>query len=140
MSPILFNLFINPILRSLKNLLPNDVFHELFSFIDDIALQTPSPRVIHTTPNFLFTIGPKYGLSFNTTKSELHALNDTPHMTIIIAPTLHFSTCDTNGEPRLFYKYLAARGRGCVVTWPTCGPPPTLYPAPNSCEPPRRQG
>ena len=61
MSPILFNLFIDPILRSLKNLLPNDVFHELFSFIDGIALQTPSPRVIHTTLNFLFTIGPKYG-------------------------------------------------------------------------------
>ena len=27
-------------------------------------------------------------------------------MTIRITPTLHFSTCDTNGNPRLFYKYL----------------------------------
>ena len=102
MSPILFNLFIDPILRFLKH----DIFHELFSFIDDILLQTPSPRVIHTTLQFLFTIGPKYGLSFNARKSELHALNDTPHVTIRITPTLHFSTCDTNGNPPLFYKYL----------------------------------
>ena len=49
MSPILVNLFIDPILRSLKQLPPNDVFHKFFSFINHIAHQTPSPRVIHTT-------------------------------------------------------------------------------------------
>ena len=106
MSPILFNLFTDPILRSLKQLLPKNVFHELFSFIDNIALQTPSPRVVHTTLKFLFTVGPKYGLFFNASKSELHALNDIPHITIKITPSLYFSTCDTNGNPRLFYKYL----------------------------------
>ena len=106
MSPIHFNLFTEPILRSLKHLLPKNVFHELFSFIDDIALQTPSPRVVHITLKFLFTVGPKYRLPFNASKSELHALNDIPHVTIRIAPSLHFSTCDTNGNPRLFYKYL----------------------------------
>ena len=106
MSPILFNLFIDPILRSLKHLLPKNVFHELFSFIDNIALQTPSPKVVHTTLKLLFTVGPKYGLSFKASKSELHALNDIPHITIRITPSLHFSTCDTNGNPRLFCKYL----------------------------------
>ena len=64
MSPIVFNLLIDPILRCLKHLLPKSVFHELFSFIDSIALQTPSPRVVHTTLKFLFTVRPKYGLSF----------------------------------------------------------------------------
>ena len=106
MSPILFNLFIDPILRSLKQLLPKNVFHELFSFINDIALRTPSPRVVCTTLKFLFTVGLKYGLSFNASKSELHALNDTPHVTNRITPSLYVSTCDTNGNPRLFYKYL----------------------------------
>ena len=106
MSPILFNLFIDPILHPLKHLVPKNIFHELFSFIDDIALQTPSPKVVHTTLKFLFTVGPKYGLSFNASKSELHALNDIPHITIRITTSLHFSTCDTNGNPRPFYKYL----------------------------------
>ena len=106
MSPILFSLFIDPILRSIKHLLPKNVFHELFSFIDNIALQTPSAKVVHTTLKFLFTVRPKYGLSFNPSKSELHALNDIPHITIRITTSLHFSACDTNGNPGLFYKYL----------------------------------
>ena len=57
--------------------------------------------------SFLFTIGPKYGLSFNASKSELHALNNSPNVTIRISSTLSFSTCnpDTN-QPRSHYKYL----------------------------------
>ena len=49
---IFFNLFIDPILGSLTIILPNDVFHELFPFIDDIALQFSSPRIIHTTLHY----------------------------------------------------------------------------------------
>ena len=107
MSPILFNLFIDPILRQLDSILPKQPFRALFSFIDDIALQTTSISTIHTALSFLFTIGPKYGLSFNASKSELHALKNSPHVTIRISSTLSFSTCnpDTN-QPRSHYKYL----------------------------------
>ena len=28
------------------------------------------------------------------------------HVTVRITPTLHFSPCDTHGNPQLFYKYL----------------------------------
>ena len=88
MSPILFNVFIDPTLHSVYTLLRHDVF----SFIDTVALQTLSSKIIHTTLHFLFTTGPKCGPSFNPTKSDLHALNNTPHITTIIIPSRHFST------------------------------------------------
>ena len=56
--------------------------------------------------HFLFVQGPRYGLSSNTTKSELHALNNATHITIRISPTQHFSTFTDDGDPRAFYKYL----------------------------------
>ena len=56
--------------------------------------------------HFLFVQGPRYGLSFNTTNSELHALNNATHITIRISPTQHFSTFTDDGNPRVFYKYL----------------------------------
>ena len=46
MSPILFNLFNDPIILQIKTLLPTQQFNALFSFIDDIALQTKSPRTL----------------------------------------------------------------------------------------------
>ena len=106
MSPILFNLFVDPIILHIKTLLPAQEFHALFSFIDDIALQTKSPHTLHKILHFLFTEGPLYGLSFNATKSELHALNNAPHVTIRISSSTHFSTFDNSGNPRSFYKYL----------------------------------
>ena len=106
MSPILFNLFIDPIIRKLSSLLPSHTFSALFSFIDDIALQTACPKILHTALSFLFNVGPKYGLSFNATKSELHALNNAPHLTIRISSTTHFSTFDQHGKQRQYYKYL----------------------------------
>ena len=54
----------------------------------------------------LFTIRPLYGLSFNATKSELHALNNAPHVTILISCSGHFRTFDDSGNPRIFYKYI----------------------------------
>ena len=42
----------------------------------------------------------------NVTKSELHALNNAPHLTIRISSTTHFSTFDQHGKPRQYYKYL----------------------------------
>ena len=106
MSPILFNLFIDPIIRKLSSLLPSHTFSALFSFIDDIALKNACPKILHTALSFLFNVGPKYGLSFNATKSELHALNNAPHLTIRISSTTHFSTFDQHGKPRQYYKYL----------------------------------
>ena len=47
MSPILFNLFIDPIILHIKTLLPTQELYALFSFIDDIAPQTKSPRTLH---------------------------------------------------------------------------------------------
>ena len=106
MSPILFNLFVDPIINHIPSLLPKHEFNDLFSFIDDIALQTTSHATLHKVLHFLFVQGPRYGLSFNTTKSELHALNNGTHITIRISPTQHFSTFTDDGDPRVFYKYL----------------------------------
>ena len=103
MSPILF---IDPIIRKLSSLLPSNTFSALFSLIDDIALQTACPKILHTALSFLFNVGPKYGLSFNATKSELHALNNAPHLTIRISSTTHFSTFDQHDKSRQYYKYL----------------------------------
>ena len=102
MSPILFNLFMDPINRKLSPLLPSHTFSALFSFIEDIALQTACPKILHTALSFLFNVGPKYGLSFNATKSKLHALNNAPHLTIRICSTTHFSTFDQHGKPRQY--------------------------------------
>ena len=107
MSPILFNLFVDPIILHIKTLLPAQEFHALFSFIDDITLQTKSPHTLHKILHFLFTEGPPYALSFNATKSELHALNNAPHVTIRISSSTHFSNFDNSGNPRSFYKYLS---------------------------------
>ena len=106
MSPILFNLFVDPIINHIQSLLPKHEFNDLFSFIDDVALQTTSHATLHKVLHFLFVQGPRYGLSFNTTKSELHALNNATHITIRIGPTQHFSTFTDDGDPRAFYKYL----------------------------------
>ena len=106
MSPILFNLFVDPIINHIHSLLPKHEFNDLFSFIDDIALQTTSHATLHNVLHFLFIQGPRYGLSFNTTKSELHALNNATHITIPISPTQHFSTFTDNGNPRVFSKHL----------------------------------
>ena len=100
------NFFSDSILSFLKHLLPKDVFHELFFFINDVDVEIPSPRLVHTTLKFLFTIGPKHGLSFHASKSELHGPNDTLHITFRTTPFPHFSPCDTKGNPRRFYKYL----------------------------------
>ena len=101
MSPILFTLFIDPIILHIKTLLPTQEFNALFSFTDDIALQTRSPRTLQKILHFLFTERPLYGLSFNTTKSELHALKNAPHVTIRISSSTHFSTFDNSGNPRI---------------------------------------
>ena len=106
MSPILSNFFIDAIIRKLPSLLPSHTFSASFSFIDDIALQTACPKILHTRLSFLFKVGPKYGLSFNATKSELHALNNAPHLTIRISSTIQFSTFDQQNKPRQYYKYL----------------------------------
>ena len=103
MSPILFNLLVDPIINSIQSLLPKHEFNDLFSLLDDIALQTTSHTTLHNVLHFLHIQGPRYGLSFNTTKSELHALNNATHITIRISLTQHFSTF-TN--PRIVYKYL----------------------------------
>ena len=106
MSPILFNLFVDPIINHIQSLLRKHKFNDLFSFIDDIALQTTFHATLHKVLHFLFVQGPRYGLSFNTTKSELHALNNATHITIRVSPTQHFSTFTDDGNPRVFYKYL----------------------------------
>ena len=105
LSPILFCLFIDPIIRHLLTLLPPKQQH-LYAFIDDLALQSSDLKILHTILNFLFHTGPKYGLLFNQEKSELHALNNTPHVTIRISPHIHFSTYVKSGNPRTHYKYL----------------------------------
>ena len=106
MSPILFNLSVDPIINHIQSLLPKHEFNDLFSFIDDIALLTTSHATLHNVLHFLFVQGPRYGISFHTTKSELHALNNATHITICISPTQHFSTFTEDGNPRVFYKYL----------------------------------
>ena len=106
MSPILFNLFVDPIINHIQSLLPKHEFNDLFSFIDDIAPQTTSHATLHKVLHFLFVQGPRYGLSFNTTKSQLHALNDATNITIRISPTQHFSTSTDDGNPRVFFKCL----------------------------------
>ena len=104
-SPILFCHFINPIIGHLLTLLPQKQKH-LYAFIDDLAFQTSDPKTLHTIPHFIFHTRPKYGLLFKQEKSELHALNNTPHITIRISPHIHFSTYDKSGNPRTHYKYL----------------------------------
>ena len=106
MSPILFNLFVDPIILHIKTFLPAQEFHALFSFIDDIAIQTKSPHTLHKILHFLFTEGPLYDLFFNATKSQLHALNNAPDVTIRISSSTHFGTFDNSGNPQSFYKYL----------------------------------
>ena len=44
--------------------------------------------------------------TFNQEQSELHALENTPHITIRMSPDIHFSTYDKSGNPRTHYKYL----------------------------------
>ena len=102
MFPILFNLFVDPIINHIHSVLPKHEFNDLFSFINDIALQTTSHATLHNVLHFLFIQGPRYGLSFNTTKSEHHALNNATHTTIRISPTQHFSTFTDDGNPRAF--------------------------------------
>ena len=63
-------------------------------------------KTLHGTLYFLFTSGPKYGLSTNGTKAELHTLNDAPQVTIVITPKMHPTTCGLQGNLRSFYQYI----------------------------------
>ena len=47
MSPFSFNLLIDRIILHINSLLPTQEFNALFTFIDDIALETKSPRTLH---------------------------------------------------------------------------------------------
>ena len=106
MSPILLNFSIDPFILQINSLSPTQEFNALSFFIDDIALQTKSTRTLHKVIHFLFTEGPLYGLSFNAAKCELHALNNGPHVTILISTSTHFSTFDDSGNLRIFFEYL----------------------------------
>ena len=109
MSPILFNFFVDPIVNHIHSSLPKHEFNDLFSIINDIAVQTTSHTTLHNVLHFDVIQGPRYGLPFNTTKSELHALNNATHITIRISTTQHFSTFTDDGNPRVFHKYLGTR-------------------------------
>ena len=81
MSPILYNLFVDPIINNIQSLLPKHEFNDLFSFIDDIALQTTSHATLHTVLHFFFVQGPRYGLPLT-----LQSPNSTPSTTPSTSP------------------------------------------------------
>ena len=85
--------FIDPIILYIKTLLPTQEFNALFSFIDDIALQTKSPRTLHKNLHVLFTEEPLYSLSFNATKFSASCSQQRPpcdHSHLLFHTLQHF--------------------------------------------------
>ena len=67
---MLFCLFIDPIIRHLRTLLPPKRQH-LYTFIDILAPQSSDPKTLHTVSYFLFHTGPKYSSVHNTSPWSL---------------------------------------------------------------------
>ena len=116
MSPLLFIIYINPLIRKMnENLIDreNPDTH-LHAYIDDIALVSPHPEDHRMMLRLWGTDGHEMGLSLNDEKSELHSMGDMPPLNISVYPTEGYATRETitlKGTTTSGYKYL-----GCWIT------------------------
>ena len=106
LSPLLFNLYLNIILHTLPKVCAFTESDTIHSYIDDILIQSNSPHIIQKVYTFFHTTARQLGLDMNTDKTELHAMNNIPHIELRIDRTTTLSTKDTNGKPHTHYKYL----------------------------------
>ena len=109
MSPILFNLYLNLVLFSLPKAQdqgPRPENLEVFSFIDDILFRLHSRRDVISVFKYFDTTARHLGLDMNVTKTELLAMEDSPHISFTTPTGSLISTCFPDGTPRTVYKYL----------------------------------
>ena len=106
LSPLLFNLYLNIILHTLPKVCAFTESDTIHSYIDDILIRSKSPHIIQKAYTFFHTTARQLGLDMNTDKTELHAMNNIPHIELRIDRTTTLSTKDTNGKPHTHYKYL----------------------------------
>ena len=102
LSPTLFNLYFDPVLRQLAttlNCFPNT---NIYAFADDVLIQSPHPAALGRSIKILQTTLADWGLRLNTAKTELHAMGNASALDI----------CDRGGtlfqsqpSPSI-YKYL----------------------------------
>ena len=105
LSPTLFCLYLEPVLRLLQSkLCPHS--GSIHAFIDDILVRATSQNTVLQIFKEPTTTVERYGIHINKVKSELHAYFITPHFTRVNSKGPSLSTLDPLGQPRNHYKYL----------------------------------
>ena len=87
LSPLLFNLYLNIILHSLPKVCAFTESDTIHSYIDDILIRSNSPHIIQKVYTFFHTTARQLGLDMNTDKTEVHAMNNIPHIELRIDRT-----------------------------------------------------
>ena len=73
LSPSLFALYIDPLLRILETTLSGDPTASLHAFADDLAIHSTGIRTLTSAFRVMITQAKPYGLVINLGKSELHS-------------------------------------------------------------------
>ena len=107
LSPILFNIYLNPLLFQVSGCLNPYPEASLHAFIDDILIRSPCPHIIRSAFKRFIQGAEILGLSINFDKTELHALDGSPHLSLSFSPFPPLSAYIPGTlPPRTSYKYL----------------------------------
>ena len=109
LSPSLFSLYIDPLLRMLEHSIRGDPTASLHAFADDMAVHSTRLDTLQAAFGVMITKATPFGLVINVGKSEVHAWGDAPQATIFVRHQGRLYTLSTlarGGEPHTYYKYL----------------------------------
>ena len=104
LSPTLFSIYLDPLLRLIQAQLLPFTHTSLLAFADDLLLQSPNPPAHAQMLRTLHTTAKDWGLTINTDKTEIHAFGNIPPLEIKLhAQATVYRTPDS---PSVHYKYL----------------------------------
>ena len=109
LSPSLFSLYIDPLLRILERAIIGDPTASLHAFADEMAVHSTRLDTLQAAFRVMVTKATPFGLVINVNKSEMYAWGDAPQATIFVQhqnKLFTLSTLTKGGEPRTHYKYL----------------------------------
>ena len=106
LSPTLFAIYLDPVLRLLNVRISTSPSSLLYAFADDLLLQSPHPAAHGRLLKTLHSDAKAWGLEINPKKTVIHAMGAAPPLTITstTTPTFKYATPDFPTH----YKYLGS--------------------------------
>ena len=100
LSPSLFSLYIDPLLRILERAIGGDPTASLHAFADDMAVHSTRLDTLQAAFGVMVTKATPFGLVINVGKSEVHAWGDAPQATIFVRHQSRLYTLSTLTKAR----------------------------------------